>query len=282
MTDFKHTLILNNITVNESFTPFNSNFDEYKRMAFLFLNRKGKYLFEEDILKNHKKGFTLEKLFEQEPERFVAGPNQKKGEKNEKTWYDLEGMEEIKREDVFFDYFFICKLRHESLLDLDEFLDFHLDYSFKNNRPDFLRFLNLALRQHNSLLKPDTIQTVHEWISAEESEKENADISAENDVRIKGRIERQANDNLTSLSLDQTALLIQFMQEARIILKGDNLTYTHAGKAFSMLTGYSSHTLRQQLGKKGSIDGVKYEDYKELYEVITRLASLIEPKIRKK
>jgi hypothetical protein len=213
----------------------------------------------------------------------LPGSNHINKDKREPTWYDLESMEEIKREDDFFDYFFSCKLRHLSLLDIDELLTFHLVYSFKNNKQDYFRFLNLVLRQHQKMLNMDIIQTVQEWIVSKETQLEDNDLlGSEAEPRIKGRIERQANDNLTALSVDQTALLVEFMQDARIILKGDYLTYTHAGKAFSILTGYSSHSLRQKLGKKGMIDGFKHEDYKKLHDVITHLASLIEAKIHKK
>ena len=72
------------------------------------------------------------------------------------------------------------------------------------------------------------------------------------------------------------------MQEERIILKGDDLTYTQAGKALYILTGYSPHTLRQHLGTKDEIAGVRYQDYKELHEAILKLAERIETHIHKK
>ncbi len=100
--------------------------------------------------------------------------------------------------------------------------------------------------------------------------------------KIKGRIAREAGDKLTSLNLIQTTLLIQFLQEERIILKGDYLTYTQAGKAFYILTGYSAHTIRQHLGTKGELADVRYQDYKELYQAILQLAKRIEPHVLKK
>jgi len=72
------------------------------------------------------------------------------------------------------------------------------------------------------------------------------------------------------------------MQQNGIILKGSYLTYTQAGKAFNILTGYSANTLRQQLGMKGEIETAKFEDYKELHQVIIQLAKSIEEKTRKK
>ena len=264
--------------------PFNKNFEDYKKMAFLFLNHKGKHLFEEDILSRYREGMTLDILFQQQPDRFVQGSNRENDGVRQKTWYDIFCMEEIERKDDFFDYFFACKLRHLSLLDIDGFLNFHLDYSFNNNLTEFARFLQLTMRQHEHLqFNPQLVETINEWIKTNESGKQTDAINdTDKEDRIKGRMQREAGDKLTCLSQTQTALLIEFMQAAGIILKEDNLTYTQAGKAFHILTGYSTHTLRQQLGSKGDLMGVKFEDYRELHAVILKLAEQIGAHVRKK
>ena len=243
------------------------------------------WAFEEDILSEYIEGTTLEKLFSQNPDQYLQGMNQTKNGKREKTWYDIWGMEEIERNDDFFDYFFVCKLRHLSLLDIDSYLSFHLEYSFKNNKQEFFRFLQLAIRQHEKMLDAKISDTVNEWIKITETNNQTPELSGkdeiEKDEKIKGRMQREAGDKLTALSQVQTSLLIQFLQKNNIILKGNYLTFTQAGKAFNILTGYSAHTLRQQLGTKGEIEGVKHEDYKELYDIILKLAKSIEEKIRK-
>lgn len=284
MRNNSYKLILNDITAGESVAPFNKGFEEYKKMAFLFLNHKGKYLFAEDILSKYREGLTLENLFEQEQDRFIPGANQKKGAKMERTWFDIWSIDEFERSDEFFDFFFASKLRHLSLLEINEFLNFHLDYSFKNNKREYLTFLNIPLRQYyESLLSPNIIETIKEWVKTEKSINETEGLAGTaKEAKIKGRIAREAGDHLTALNVNQTALLIQFMQQAGIILKGANLTYSQAGAAFNILTGYSANTIRQQLGTKGEIEGVKFEDYKELHETIKHMASLIETKIRKK
>jgi len=284
MRNTSYKLILNDLTEAESVTPFNKGFEEYKKVAFLFLNHTGKHLFAEDILSRYREGAILEGIFEQENDRFIPGANHKKGDKMERTWYDVWSMDEIEQMDEFFDFFFACKLRHLSLLEIGDFLNFHFDYSFKNNRAEFQAFLNLSLSQyHETLLTPHIIEVINEWIKTDKPTDNPEDLNgSEKEEKIKGRIPREAGDHLTTLNLNQTAMLIQFMQQTGIILKGDYLTYTQAGKAFNILTGYSAHTIRQQLGTKGEIEGVKFEDYKELHEAITRIANLIEPKIHKK
>jgi hypothetical protein len=63
------------------------------------------------------------------------------------------------------------------------------------------------------------------------------------------KIKREALDKLTSLNQEQTVLLMYYLQQEKVILRGDNLTDLNAGKAFEILTGYSQHTLRQNLSK---------------------------------
>lgn len=274
-----YQLILNEITSNESLPPFNKDFEAYRHMAFMFLNHKGKYLFAEDVLAPYRIGMNLERLFEQEKGRFIQGCNRNKAGKMENTWYDIMSSEEVCVYDDLFDFFFACKLRHLDLLDISDYLSFHLEYSFKNNRVKFLSFLNLSLGQyHERLLSLLIIEAIKEWIEANNEAKTNTDQEG----KIKGRIPREAGDRLTSINLHQTALLIQFLQQTGIILKGDYLTYHQAGKAFNILTGYSDNSLRQLLGTKGEVEGSKFEDYKELHQALTNLAQLVETKIRKK
>jgi hypothetical protein len=284
METFDYELILNDITYGESSKPFDKDFEDYKKMAFLFLNRKGRHLFEQDILKEYSEGMTLAKLLEQNKDRFIQGSNLQKDGAMQKTWYDISGMDEIRHDDTFFDYFFTCKLRHLSLLDIEAYLEFHLGYSFKNNTQEYFRFLLLTIRKYkDQLLNTSIIETVNEWIKAKElAHTEEHSCSAEKEDQIKGRRQREAGDQWTCLNQNQTVLLIEFMQKAGIILNGDLLNYTQAGKAFQILTGYSAQTIRQQLGIKGINEGVKFEDYTVLYEAVKRLTELIEPKVRQK
>lgn len=275
-------LILNDITDAESQLPFYKDFGHYKSRVTLFLNQLGKYLFKEDILLRYSNQMTLEKVFEQEPERFIQGPNRKKGDKMEITWYDLWAVEPISPEGDFFDFFFACKLRHLSLLEVGNFLEYHLNYSFHNDKAKYLNFLTLLPMQQVDLLNPQLVETVRIWINQQKTLKDSDSNLQEADEKIKGRKAREAGDKLTVLNLNQTALLVQYMQQAGLILQGDYLTFSQAGKAFNILTGYSANTIRQQLGTKGEIEGVKHEDYQELHRALKHLLELVEPKVRKK
>ncbi len=273
-----YELILNSITAGEHMLTIQTpeKYEEYKQMAFMFLNRKGKHLFEEDILNEYREGMTLEKLFDQEPNRFVQGANHKKDGKNQKTWYDLWAMEEIEREDHFFDYFFACKLRQINLLEIDSFLAFHLEHSFKDNRKDFLRFLNITLRKHQKMLDTDVVNTVMEWIKLSEADSDSGEISGgEKLARTKNRAKRQRDDNVTKLNQEQTALLIHFLQEGKIILREESLKNKEAGHAFSILTGYSEDSLRQNLNKTELGRITTKKNLTELHNAITKLGILI-------
>jgi hypothetical protein len=245
--DYK--LILNHLTHGEHIVNMKNpeKLAEYNHSAFMFMARKGKYLFEEDILKAYREGMTLEKLFNQEQGRFIQGANHEKDGKNQKTWHDISAIEEVERKDDLFDYFFICKLRHIGLLEIDSFLAFHLDYSFDNNKKDYFRFLNITLRQYqDKILSPNIAETVKEWIADKEKE---TTLSGTPDAKIKGKVKRSRDDSVTKLNQEQTALLINFLQTSKIILKDEYLKNNEAGQAFSILTGFSADSLRQNLSE---------------------------------
>lgn len=251
--------------------------EEYKQIAFLFLSKKGKNMFAEDLLKNYREGMTLERLFDQEGNRFVQGANHKKDGKMQHTWLDLSAMEEIKREDNFFDYFFACKLRHISLLEIDSFLDFHLDYSFNDGKKDFFRFLNIVLRKYqNKMLSEDIVETAKEWIKMNETETELSSAEA----RTKNKTKRERDDKKTQLNQEQTALLIYCLRKTSIILKDEDLNNKETGQAFSTLTGYSQESLRQSMtlteistASKKNVEKVK----RALKDVLKLLEDKIEP-----
>ena len=287
----------------------NQDFKNFMQTAIILLGFNHLYFYESELLEKNRSS-TMAEVLKSNPGRFFPGGGMHKGAREyfgtlkanrkeglldgdsdkdyENVWFDLWDEDfKITPNMPFFDIFIIYQLRHLDILLTDSFLNYQMNTYFKNDSAGFKRLVVLSIRKHGAkLLKEDQMQTIQEWIAMAEAPSEPSIIEEgtedEQSDRIKGRIQREQGDKLTSLSLVQTALLIQFMQEERIILKGTNLTYTHAGKAFNILTGYSAHTLRQQLGTKGEIEGVKHEDYKELHEIIIHLAKLIEDKIHKK
>ncbi|MHB8258706.1 MAG: hypothetical protein ACYDCN_00330 [Bacteroidia bacterium] len=87
------------------------------------------------------------------------------------------------------------------------------------------------------------------------------------------RIKRGAYDNMTSLSQEQTILLTHYLKLKRVFLNGEHLNDTEAGKALSVLTGYSYHSLRQNIKE--------FENYeteinlKEIYNLLTEMQKAI-------
>lgn len=63
------------------------------------------------------------------------------------------------------------------------------------------------------------------------------------------KYKRGANDKHTCLSQEQTVLLIHYLKQEKVLLKDEYLSDLDAGRAFEILTGYSQHTLRQNLSK---------------------------------
>jgi len=117
----KYELILNHLTAGESqYSKRGEAFEDYKQMSYLFFNRTGKFVTEEDILSQYSAAITLEEIFSWDTDRFLPTANAKKGDKRVKAWHDIMAMEVIVSSDPFFDYFFTIKLRHIDLLEIDD------------------------------------------------------------------------------------------------------------------------------------------------------------------
>lgn len=278
----EYDLILNHISYGELLQKNEKRFQEYMSMAASWLKANNKGLFESELLARHPSVSSVEEILQQYTKHYVPGI-QKRKDKAEPVYYNIWGMEVIENPaDPFFPFFFVCKLSHVRVVEIGSFLDYQLERNFRKDKTKFFSFLKLAIREYNYLIGDVALVTIQEWMDMREKEQVALKGIEENDIGFKGRFARQAGDKLTALNLVQTALLIQYMQRNAIILQDEYLTYSQAGKAFSILTGYSANTLRQQLGTKGEIEGAKYEDYKELYEALMRLVKSIEREIKKK
>ena len=60
---------------------------------------------------------------------------------------------------------------------------------------------------------------------------------------------RRAVDRATRLSQEQSVLLLHYLKEIHVFLRDEKLNNKDAGIAFSILTGYSPETIRQDLGR---------------------------------
>jgi hypothetical protein len=88
------------------------------------------------------------------------------------------------------------------------------------------------------------------------------------------KVLREAGDKLTSITREQTALLMYYLQKERVLLKDKYLSDTEIGQAVEILTGFSKDTLRQDVGKFYNIQN--HTNLKALNDLLTRLKLSIE------
>jgi len=105
------------------------------------------------------------------------------------------------------------------------------------------QFLELALRVLQLNITDLYLQSPPEGKTTV-GDKEEAEKTESN---RKGKIKRGREDNITKLNQEQTALLIYFLQAGRLILRDEYLNNKEAGQAFSVLTGFSADSIRQNL-----------------------------------
>jgi hypothetical protein len=128
------------------------------------------------------------------------------------------------------------------------------------------------------LMEPDQIKTVEEWLNMVEANPELSGSDSESKIK-KSKISREAGDNLTSLSLIQTAYFISLLKGAGVIVKNEKLLPdSRAGEAFNVLTGYSEHTLRLRLGLKGT-EEVTYSDRKAVRDILHQMINRVNKEI---
>ena len=108
----------------------------------------------------------------------------------------------------------------------------------------------------------------------------NKDESKTENGNNKAKIKRNANDKLTSLTQEQTALLLHYLQQERVFLKDEYLDKKDAGTAFEMLTGYSHNTVRQKLSSVKEYQNKA--NLKEIHNLVIRLEILLSKALREK
>ena len=254
-----HGINLNQLTAAEYFS-FRASFNEYSEAVLFMFKIKDDFLYEDYLIEEYKNDSEVERQIKDGmqamdairaafPDRFFgAGSRRKKGkEEFTPVWFDLwEENYVITPEHPLYDLLFVYKLRQTDLLELDKFLNDFLENE-ADTKTDFIRFLKLTLRKHGKrLLQPEQLETINEWIT--EKEKEVA-LSGTAEPKTKVRIKRERDDKVTLLNQEQTALLIYCLRKTRVILIDEFLNNKEAGHAFSILTGYSADTIRQNLTK---------------------------------
>lgn len=244
MNTINYELNLKDSTMREYFF-YKETFDQYKMETTFSLSNLNKYIPEGAKLEEHG-GKTIEEMAIERQARYISPGQIKIDGKNVRVWCDLlEDFLITPKYEQMYGRFMAYYLRHISLLYIDRFLEYHLSNYFGEDEKKFTRFLRLTLReQTDGLLTEDVIQTINEWIDEKLKQTDQSSVK----VKTKGKPKRLAGDKTTVLSQEQTTVLIHFLKEAKIIYRGEYLTNKEAGEAFSILTGYSSDTIRQTLG----------------------------------
>lgn len=141
----------------------------------------------------------------------------------------------------------------------------------KTQREQFLTRAEILLNNYKRML----------YLSAEPATgNKEEEIEKGVPLKTKGRPRREPDDNFTLLNQEQTALLITYLQEAKIIFKGSYLTNKQAGEAFSVLTGYSADTLRQTLSKTELERVRNKKNLTVVHSAFTRAIAVIENELR--
>lgn len=291
MEEKNYTLNLRDISIYENLI-FPDSFKEYSEMAEFLLRTNRMFLLEDDLINNHKDEPEVKDLMEQGnmpigaitqafPNRFLReGIHSKKdGAENEGVWgwFDLWTEYEITPADTLYDLFFTYKLRQTDLLELDNLLSYSLHNNSGSNT-DFIRFLRLTLRKHgDKLLQPEQTETINEWIAEQEKE---TTLSGTADAKTKGRPKRERDDKITCLNQEQTALLIYCLRETKIILKDEFLNNKEAGRAVSILTGYSADTIRQNLNKSEVARLATIKNIDTVTKALNDLLKFIEDRVK--
>lgn len=274
-------LNLNRITLTEEFN-FPNTYNDYRQVLVGLLQIKELYLFEAELLKEYKTD-DIEKILETHPHIIRTGAQRKNKDGTfSQKYLNLSPAYFVQRKDPFYDLFFASKLRQLDLLEIDMFLEYHLLNYYDNNLQEFSRFLRICIRKHQTtLLTPEIIQTVNDWVETKEKEQQEQLQGTDNKILVKtkkGKVKREAQDKLTCLSQEQTVLLMYYLQQERVLLKDEYLTDMDAGKAFEILTGYSQHTLRQNLSKFNLYQSKI--NLKEIDHLLTRLKIAIDKALK--
>ena len=255
-------LNLNRITIIEQLKHPNTFFTFRKEVALL-LNLKQKSLCEDELLNlfhphtyknsnqetNNSDTSSIVSILSQYP-HIIKGANLAKDNQGimSQTYFDLETDYVVMPDDFCYDKFFVRKLRQVDLIDLPHFLGYHLEKYYQSNKKLFVNFLKLAQRKHQAEFSQEELwPTVNELlVDILNSELESSKTYSHFPKR---QLKRDANDKLTALNLEQSVLLISYLQKEKIILPDSYLSDKTISQAFELLTGYSQNTIRQSLGQ---------------------------------
>ncbi len=170
-----------------------------------------------------------------------------------------------------FDYIFALTLRQTSLQNINDFLNFQR----KEYNGDFKIFLEICLKEYESLFNPKTVEIVTKWLASSITiSNEQAPKNEKELIVFLPRIKRDKNDGATALTADQSAYLMLFLKDVKIILK-DNTYQTNEemAKALQIMTGYKAGQARKMMSTP--IEKIDKKELKVLKTIVEKLLSSI-------
>ena len=279
---------LNRLTAGAYF-QFPDSFKEYREAVLFMLKVKHDFFYEDyliaayndDAVKSDiRNGMSaMDAIRQSFPDRFIsAGRRKKETEDFRPAWFDLWNEDYvITPEHPSYDLFFVYQLRQTDILELDNLLSDFLE-NYDGNQTDFIRFLKLTMRKHSKkLLQTEQIETINEWLV--DKEKEIA-LSGTEEQKGRSKIKRTRDDKVTLLNQEQTALLAYCLRETKIILNDEYLNNKETGHAFSILTGYSADTIRQNLKKTELVNTANIKNIEAVEKALKEIMKYIEKQIK--
>lgn len=272
----EHEINLNPLTLWE-LVKHKDTYGQYKQDIIALLMSKNLYDFEDDILKKYN-AESMEQIALSHPDQFInIGKRIKEGEnKWVEAWYDTGKDYIITPKISTYGLFLVYWLRNQEVDQIDDFLAFQYTTHFERDILSFSRTVRLAIRRHGKMMQNEQIETVGEWLSTMERPANVEETAKVIKLTGKGKIKRGAEDKLTALTEQQTALFIHFIQNRKIIFKDEYLNKTEAGQLFSYMTGFSPETLRHDLGKCKEIENMTLKNLSELHTTFLQLAKDVE------
>jgi hypothetical protein len=291
MEESRYQINLNRLTCFEQLS-YPDTFAAYRKAVIFLLQIKNMYIFEDELIEEYGDDDVLlsqtadgkpgiEAILAAFPDTLVSVGSRRKVTGEEpfmRAFLDLGEDYDIIPQDLLYDLFFTYKLRQTDIMELDNALDYFLENYHTGSTADFIRFIKLTLRKHGKkLLQPEHIETIEEWMA--ETEK-GVPLSGTTEARTKGKPKRQRDDKITLLNQEQTALLIYCLRETKVIFPDEFLNNKEAGQAFSILTGYSADTIRQNLNKSELSKVATLKNVEVVEKALREVLSYIERDIK--
>lgn len=231
---------------------------------------------------------TYSTLSEDE-KRTVDESAKKLGEEKWSRWgYDAYSLWDncplsYEKDEEDFEFFFSWQLRLTDLLKIRAFLQWHIKNTFKSNLMEFKDFIEILYIKYDKILICEKNKKVVFSVLEKIEEKIKEPLSQDNNTITIGlpnfprTNSRRKNDELTYLSRERTALLIDILREVNVFLKEDFQSNVNVAKAIQVLTGYTHNKLRTDLTAIPA-----NEDLVATKEILQKSINLIDNQLKKR